>query len=48
MDEEMGCTSAAEISLRDHARIYGAFVAGDEDALRQAVLDSFEYWIKNN
>ena len=45
---DKGCTSAPEISMRDHERIFDAFIEGDEGALRQAVLDSFEYWIKNN
>ena len=45
---DKGCTNAKESSIRDHERIYNAFISGDETELRRAVIDSFEYWIKNN
>ena len=36
-----------EIALRDHKRIFDAFIQKDEDKLVEAVVASFEGWKKS-
>lgn len=45
---DKGCRGSAQKAIEDHDNIYNAMLAGNEEVVRLEVMNSFEFWLKNN